>query len=74
MHDVLAEAYKGMSDTTKALVTGTVTVGSLLHQFFTPEIFAKVQALQSSANLLSADKVIRILLNGESVALVDGTL
>jgi hypothetical protein len=72
--DVLAEAYEEMSDTTKAVVTGSVTMGSLLRQFFTPEVIAKARVLQSSTNRLSADGVIRILMNGESVALVDGTL
>ena len=74
LHDVLSDAADSMSDTTKSLLNGSTTLNALVNDFFTPDVIAKVEALNNSGARFRPDEIIRILKNGESVALSKGTL
>lgn len=74
VHDVIRDAFNSMSPTTKSLLVGEVTLKQVIEDFFTPERVAKTEALISARKPLPKSEIVRVLMEGESVALTDGAL
>jgi hypothetical protein len=71
---VMSETFDSMSPTTKAILEGSTTFQEIFDEFFTTEVTAKALALWDSPVQYRHDEILRILMDGESVALAEGAL
>lgn len=71
---MIRESFDSMSPVTKAILDGSTTFKEVVEDFFTLEVAAKATALYESSSRLQRREIVRILMDGESVSLVEGVL
>lgn len=71
---VISDAFDSMSPVTKAILDGSTTFNEVIKNFFTPDVAAKAHALHNAPQRHRREEIVRILMNGESVALSEGVL